>query len=415
MKLNNKIAVLSALIVMLNNAQGFAAGYQTGIYGTSGLGNAYAGGATGIHDASDMFFNPAITANLEKSQLIASVSYLNLKIDPDNAKGNIFGNNIQGNEVKDAGVNVFVPALYFSRPISPDVAFGLAINSPFGLATKYNSNWAGKYKGIESSIATFNFNPSLSYKINSQLSIGAGVSAQYYKAKLTKSVYNPYSGSSALGISEGNDWGYGYNLGAAYQINDQLKLGLGYRSKIDYKLSGKTAVKDWALNSKFNASTSTPESLTFGTAWQLNKTVELAYDIAWTRWSRLKNLTIDNYQNQNLNSEKTTNFNWHDSFLHSVGANFRLTDKWLLRTGAAFEKDATSDCCREVRIPTGDRFWSTVGFNYKINDRFSVDGAYVRQFYQAAKVNLNAPLSGSFQGKYKTSVDVFSFAVKTEF
>lgn len=422
MKINQKLPLLALTILLANSSQSFAAGYSTELYSTSGLGNAYAGSATGIHDASDMFFNPAILSDVTKKEFIASVSYLDLKIDPDHASGNFSsGYAASGNEVSNAGSRSLVPAFYFATPITKEVAFGLSVTAPFGLSTKYNSDWVGRYRALESSVNTLNINPTVSYKINEQLAFGAGLQAQYYQTTLTKAVVNsgdPYNASSDfIGKAKGSDWGYGYNLGATYKLNEKLKFGLGYRSKIDYKITGTTQVVGYGWYSDFNAKTTTPESLTAGASFKLNEAVELAYDVTWTRWSRLKSLTISATQNENLNSGNTTNFNWHNSLLHSVGANFTLNDKWLLRTGAAYEKDAVTNANREPRAPNGDKIWTTIGFNYKIKNGLSVDGTYMHQFVRTGRVDLvdSSTSNNSLGAKYKSRSDTFSIAVRKEF
>lgn len=418
---SSKKIFFSALIFSLTNTgSAFAAGYSTELYSTSGLANSYAGSAAGSHDASDMFFNPAILSGIQKKELIASVSYLDLKVDVDNARGN-FSNTApnSGSDVTNAGTGTFVPAFYFAAPINDEFAFGLAVTTPFGLVTKYDLDWVGRYRAVESVVSTTNFNPSLSYKINNQLSVGAGVVAQYYEATLTNAVVNgadPYNPSSDfIGKAKGSDWGYGYTLGATFKLNEKLKFGLGYRSKIEHKLTGTTQVAGYGWRSDFSARTATPESLTAGVAFKLNKEVELVYDTTWTRWSRLKNLTIDATQNNNLDT--TTHFNWHDSFLHSVGANFTLNNKWLARIGAAYEKDAVTNANREPRAPNGDKIWTSIGFNYKIKNGFSVDGTYLHQIGRTATVGLNdaTTTNNSLSAKYKVRTDVFSVALKKEF
>ena len=413
MKLNHKFFLSTLAILVASNSQSFAAGYSTDSTSTSGLGNAYAGSVTGVHDISDTFYNPSVTAGIEKNQFLASLSYVKLDIDSDDTAGNFSGGgSAGGGDSKNAGSNNFIPAFYLATPINEKTTFNLALTSPFGLATKYDSNWAGRYRAVESSIVTANINPSLSYKLSDKFAVGAGVVAQYYEAKLTKVA--KISGNDFMGRLDGKDWGYGYNLGASYKFNDQLKVGIGYRSKIDYNLSGITKVADLA-SSSFNAKTSTPESLTAGVAYKLNPTVELAYDTTWTRWSRLKALVVNAHQNAALND--TTTFNWHDSFLHSVGANFTVNDKTLIRTGVAYEKDAATDANRGPIVPGGDRVWTTIGFNQKFGNDWAFDGAYSHQFYRGANMNIadSSVKVPSLTAKYKTTVNVFSIALKKDF
>jgi len=234
---------LTLLTSFVSNAK--AGGYSTSLYSTSGLGNAYSGSSTGSHDVSDIFFNPAVTAGKDKSEVIASFSYLRLAIDPDNISSvSAFGKR-DGVESRNVGTQKLIPALYFSSPINDKLAFNLAITSPFGLETKYNKNWPGRFRALNSSISTMNFNPSLAYKITDDLSFGAGLVAQYYTANLTKEVYtSPILPTTGLATVYGSDWGYGYNFGLKYDISKDVKVGLGYRSKIDYKLKGNVNVND---------------------------------------------------------------------------------------------------------------------------------------------------------------------------
>ncbi len=411
-----KLGLIFSAIIAIKSGSASASGYSTDLYSTSGIGNSYAGSVTGIHDASDIFHNPAISANLKKSQFIFSASYLDLRVDPDNASSSFAnGYKVNGLEVKDAGKNAFVPAFYLTKKLNDSLAFGLAITSPFGLATKYNKNWVGRYQTIESSVATINVNPSISYKITDDLSFGAGAQIQYYKSKMSKAFF---TGTSQDGIAKinGNDLGYGYNLGLNYQINDSLKFGLAYKSKIDHKLNGDTTLEGLGtadLYTKFTSKTTTPESVNTGFAYDLSKNINIAYDLKWIRWSRLKSLTVSPYS---LLPASTTYFNMKNSILHSLGANFKTSEKFLVRTGIAYEKDGITDANRGPIIPCGNRIWASIGFNYKIVNDLSLDGAYLHQFNRNNKVKIDATSSSSgLYADYKNTANVFSIAIKKEF
>jgi long-chain fatty acid transport protein len=400
------------LTLMISNAK--AGGYSTSLYSTSGLGNAYSGSTTGSHDVSDIFFNPAVTAGKDKSEVIASFSYLRLAIDPDNISSNSVSGKREGAESRNVGTQKLIPALYFSSPINDKTAFNLAITSPFGLETKYNKNWPGRFRALNSSISTLNINPSVAYKITDDLSFGAGVMAQYYKANLTNEALSPLL-TSGLGTVDGSDWGYGYNFGFKYDVSKDIKVGLGYRSKIDYKLKGTVNFEDDVLASRFKAKTTTPESLSLGVAYNVNADLQIVADSTWTRWSRLKKLDIV-AQNPLLNN--STQFNWNDSFMNSIGANYSLDKNNLLRTGLAYEKEAMNDRNREPRVPSADKYWIATGLNHKFGDGLEIDLAYVHQIYKTSKINMTdygLKGEGTVSGKFKTSVDVVSLALKKQF
>ena len=196
MRLSSKLLSSSvALILASMNAN--AAGYSTNLTSTSALANSYAGSAVGAHDISNMFYNAATISNHDKAQFVFSLSHLDLDIDPDNVS---FNNSSSGNELGDAGEDAQVPAIYFSTPINDVVSFGLAVNSPFGLATKYSESWQGRESSSESNISTININPNISFKINDDLSLGLGLQAQYTKTAFTKVA------AGNLAKTHANDW-----------------------------------------------------------------------------------------------------------------------------------------------------------------------------------------------------------------
>ncbi len=408
MKINKTNIVASTIALVLWGANANAAGYSTMLTSTSGAANSYAGSAAGSHDISDMFQNAATISNFDKGQFVFSLSYLDLRIDPDNVKVN---GSSTGNELEDAGENAFVPALYFSTPINDQFSFGLAVNSPFGLATKYSETWAGKTESYENKIETFNFNPNISFKVNQDLFLAAGLQAQYAKAVFTKIP----GATGALAKTHGSDWGYGYNFGLRYNLNEDIKLGLGYRSKIAHKYYGVTNAPGIG-SSDVPFKTDTPESLTAGVAYQAKDNLELAFDVTWTRWSRLKYISFNHDSNSILDS--TVGFKMGDSFLYSLGLNYDLNQKTKLRFGTAYEKAAVNTY-RNFAIPVSDRIWASTGLRYQLKDDLALDAAYVHQFYKNATVN-TAGATGVAQntniyGQFKTRVDIYSIGLKKDF
>lgn len=417
-KLKFKLKLLSLIYFLFALQNANAGGYSTSLYSSSGLGNAYAGSATGSHDVSDVFFNPSTTAGNSKKEFIASLSYLRLAIDPDNVSAaNILGAKT-GSDTHNAGTQKIIPALYFSSPINNKTAFNFAVTSPFGLETRYKKNWAGRYRAVDSSISTLNFNPSLAYKILPNLSIGAGLVAQYYKTNLSNETVNPSTFSPGQARVDGSAWGYGYNLGLKYDISKKLHAGLGYRSNVNHKIKGDVSFEDNVLKSKHYFKTSTPESLTLGFLYDLNPKLQLVADSTWTRWSRMRSIDIvASNSPQYLNS--STKFNWNNSFLHSLGANYVINSKNLLRTGFAYERDAINIRNREPKVPSSNKYWLTAGLNHKFQDGLELDLSYIHQIYQVAKINIqdqgSKNIEGTLYGKYNTSVDAVSLAIKKQF
>ena len=69
-------------------------------------------------------------------------------------------------ESGDIGIDALVGASYASYQISQDLWVGMAINSPFGLATKPEDiNYAGSVLGRTTKLLTINANPTVAYKL----------------------------------------------------------------------------------------------------------------------------------------------------------------------------------------------------------------------------------------------------------
>ena len=87
-------------------------------------------------------------------------------------------------ESGDAGEDAIVPALY-AMDSHGDWRFGLGVNVPFGLSTKYEDDWIGRFAAIDSDVKSVNVNPALSYRLNQYFSLGAGIQLQHIDARLT--------------------------------------------------------------------------------------------------------------------------------------------------------------------------------------------------------------------------------------
>ena len=246
------------------------------------------------------------------------------------------GSSVSDGGISDAGIDSVVPAFYFATPINKETTFGFAVTSPYGLATKYDKAWAGRYQAIDSAITTVNFNPTISYKIDPKLSVGAGLQAQYMSATLTNMVdYGSALGAAGsddrLAKINGTDWGYGYNFGVNYKFNDKTKFGVGYRSKIDHKLEGRAEVNGLQYGN-FNSSVTTPESV-----WTLVSEMRVSASSSFTN---LVTIIASSVSTTSASPNERTNLGVNNIFLVSLGSAFVL-----LRVDTTFVSETAMDDC----------------------------------------------------------------------
>lgn len=402
---------LAPLLAVPAHGAGFALIEQSG----SGMGNAYAGAAAVAEDASTIYFNPAGMTYIQGKQLVGALHAIRPSAEFDN-KGSLPGTlRTLGTEGGDAGDLAILPNIYYTMELSPAIRLGLGINAPFGLKTDYDDNWIGRYQAIKSELKTVNINPSVAVRVNDQLSLGFGVSAMRIEAELTRAVNRVVNPDSFVRI-KGDDWGFGYNLGAIYQATQDTRFGIAYRSKVDQHLDGDARFTGplAAGNTDVTAQISLPETLSFSAFSRINDKWDLMADVTWTRWSRFSELRI---LRDNGTTLATTPENWDNTMRYSIGANYRVNESLKLRAGLAYDEEAMKDEFRTARIPGNDRTWVALGANWRMSPATTLDVGYAHLFVKDADIddNQTSTFNGRLRGEYDSHVDILSAQITYAF
>jgi long-chain fatty acid transport protein len=393
----NRLATGLALVgsTSLAHAAGFALIEQN----VSGLGNAYAGQAASAQDASTIFFNPAGMTMLPDRQVVVA-GHL---IKPQAEFSGTVSPAIGGGGGGDAGGLALVPNFYYAFRLTPDVHLGVGINAPFGLATEYDANWVGRTQAIKSKLETININPSIAWRVSESLSIGAGLNIQTIKAELTN-----FAGALGTAKVEGDDHGWGFNLGAIWQPAPATRIGLAYRSEVEYTLEGDATFTGNALaNTDVTADTTMPASASLSLFHRLSPQIDLLADMTWTGWSAFDELRILRTNGTLLSN---TPENWDNNMRYSVGVSYHMNDAWSFRSGVAYDETPVSDVFRTARIPDESRLWIALGAQYRISKRGSIDVGYAHLFVDDASINKTEGTAPpiTLSGSYKSSVDILS-------
>jgi len=382
-----------------------AAGFALIEQNASGLGNAYAGAAAVAQDASTVFFNPAGMTQLPDRQLVVA-GHL---IKPRAEFSGTVTPGIGGGDGGDAGGLALVPNAYYAFRLTPDVHLGVGLNAPFGLKTEYDPDWIGRYQAIKSEVKTININPSIAYKVSDSLSLGAGLNIQWVEATLTNR--QPLPAPVPLVTIKGDDYGWGYNLGVLWQATPATRLGLSYRSEVDYTLEGTSSASDpvvGALNGPVTAAVTLPDSASLSLFHKLSPTWDLLADVTWTGWSDFDDLPIRGTVN------KTTIENWEDILRYSLGATWHMSDKLSLRGGVAYDEAPVSDRFRTPRIPDGARTWVAIGGQYRLSRQSVIDFGYAHLFVNDP--GLQSTDNGTtLNGEYSSQVDILSAQLTLNF
>jgi long-chain fatty acid transport protein len=441
------MAGLLSLLSATAHASGFALIEQS----VSSMGTAYANGSAGMDDASTIFFNPASMTRLRGQNASGGLHVVHSRVDVDSkasynsknlaiAGSGLGGVPIQGDKHTNTDLTALVPHGGYSYQHNDQLWFGLSINAPFGLKTKYDDDdWVGRYHAIKSELLTYNFNPTVAFKLNEYASIGGGVSALYADGELTNAVDGGLA--AALGGAPipgwvpgsetydseakltGNDWGYGFNMGVMLQPSENTRLGMSYRSHINLNIEGDVRVNGPVVNANENAKLdlTLPKSVSISAYQAINKKIALLADVTWTGWSDVDELKVDIASG----SKSVTPLNWDDAVRVAIGASYRHSDTWLYRAGLAYdETPVPSEKLRTPRVPDEDRIWLTLGVNYRYSKQLTVDIGYAHLFVDDPEIKNGADahdptlpfpagLTGfhSLNGNYDAKVDILSAQV----
>jgi long-chain fatty acid transport protein len=415
----NKIILTHSIAVALAALSGTAAasGFALIEQSASGLGNAYAGGAASAEDASTVFFNPAGMSRIPGKQIAVALHAIDLSAKfTDTGSTSATGRPL-GTSGVNAGNLAFVPNGYFTMEMNPQTRFGLGVNAPFGLKTDYPAGWMGRFQAMKSSIETVNVNPSLSYQMSDTVSVGMGLNYQKINAELTsaRSFGGAGEGSTTL---TGSDDAWGYNFGMLISTPAGGRIGLAYRSSINYVLSGTVVVLSpagaVALNTPITAALKTPDTISLSYFQALDDKWDVMADISRTGWSSFNELRI--IQVSNGSTLQLTPENWSNTWRYSVGATHHYNEKWLARVGIAYDQAGVSDADRTARIPDNNRTWLALGGQYKPDSQSAIDFGYAHLFVKDSTISNNTGAAGTpstatvgnLVGNYNNSVDILS-------
>lgn len=437
MKKNVLALLVASALPFVCSKQAQAAAFALAEQGVSGLGNAYAGAAASAEDASTVWWNPAGMSRLPSGKhllfgghaIVPSTKFNNGASVPAALQTTNNGNG------GDAGDPIFLPNVFYVMDFGPQWNFGVGVNVPFGLATKYGSDWVGRFQGINSEVQTVNINPSVSYKFSPGASIGGGINYQVGKIDLETAVNISAAAGGALGPNvegrnktsvDGDAWGF--NVGALFDLGPATRLGVHYRSSLSYKFDGDTsfsgvpaplAANPALQGSNVKLDLKTPATLSFSAVHKLNAQWDLLADATWTEWSKISQLplvrTSGALSGQNLD---TLTFNFDDVWRISLGANYRMSGQWTLRAGVAYDQSPVPNAeTRSVRLPDNDRYWLALGGTYQMSKAGRLDLGYAFVNFKDADINNDqrAVGRGLVNGTYKANVNVLSVSYQHTF
>jgi long-chain fatty acid transport protein len=218
----------------LLSAQGFAVNEL----GTCAMGRAGVAAAAPCNDGSGIWANPAALAGQAGTRLSASGTL----IHPSGG----FTDDLFAEKTDMPGQNYVVPSVYLAHQTGK-LGFGIGLFAPYGLGTKWPLDFIGRFDSYNTQLRSIYVQPTIGYKVNNWLSLGLGVAYIHSTVELHQRVdlslqplpANPFlpAGTtfSSIGIPNFTDFadatlkangnGIAFNGGILVKVNDRLTLG----------------------------------------------------------------------------------------------------------------------------------------------------------------------------------------------
>lgn len=351
--------LLGVMCILLGTQTAFGAGFA--LYEGSARGNAMGGAMIGRgEDASALYYNPAGITDLPGLQMMGGMTAIIPSTTVKTAVGTA------AERSTDSETNVWLaPHFYTTYQINNHIWAGLAVFSPFGLGTEFDSKWSGKYNNYRAVIETVTINPNLAVKLSDKLSLAFGVEAMYMGLDLRQGV------STTLDQKlTGSSWGYGFNFGARYKIFDWLAAGVTYRSRVTQNLNGDAKYFLASSGTEVSAAATTvkgnielPDSCSFGLTFYPTEKFSFELSGVWTGWSSYDQLQVTYANGRSVTLPK----HWRDTIRFQFGAEYKLTN-WLdLRAGYTYDEEPSPEEWVDYLVPANDRhlFSFGPGFRYR--------------------------------------------------
>ena len=476
MKTNSRTIRVATLVVAilgtLAASQASASGFQLRENSAKALGRAGAGSAV-AKDAAVVSNNPAAMTQFDKLTVQTDLTVIDLNAKfhgsactPVSATVCV---PIGGGNGGDPGKPTLVPAMAVVLPLSGNLeglTLGASINAPFGLATKYDPTWVGRYNATTSDVKAPALTLSAALKVNPVLSIGMGLIYQRAEVTLANgidfgrllasagvpggTIGNPVTDGSVS--IKGADNGIGWVAGIHLTPNEKFSAGYSHRSEISHTING---TADFTVPSAFAgaqpgflavaaayaqlpandprralvpqlmvlgngfkdtggmAKLTTPTIDTLSLQYNPSDALRLYGDIQRTGWTSLQSVVID-FANP-YQPDSAEPFGWNDTMFYSLGMEYDMGEAFTVRAGVAKDQSPTNNADRTPRLPDNDRMLYSVGFSWHASEHISIDAAYQKITIKKPSVNIMSSSGSLLTGTFSGDANLYSIGASYKF
>ncbi|MBD2769248.1 outer membrane protein transport protein [Hymenobacter sp. BT664] len=410
--------------VLMGASSASAGGFQVYLPSQQSIGMGGVGVGLSMEQAAQ-FLNPGAMAMLRQNgvQVGVSATFARLAFQPTTG----------GEQRKLQNTTVTPFNVYASfGPKEGKFRAGIAVYTPYGSSLKYENGWEGRFSLKEIALRAVYLQPTVSYAITDQLSVGAGLMILASgSVNLQRAVALP-SAEGSIELDGKTKAGFGVNAGIFFKPSTKLSLGISYRSKIDAKVEGGDvtivnsipALQGRFVGNKFSATLPLPATVNIGIGLMPTDKLTIGADVNFTQWSAYRSLRFDFSKDGapaqvGLDTFSESKRSYDDGLTFRLGGQYQLNDKLALRVGGAYDISPVKDGYVTPETPDNDRIIGTAGVGYNITENFGVDASFMFQAIlkrtQTEADLLDNGTTDRVAGTYRTNISIPGVGLRYSF
>jgi long-chain fatty acid transport protein len=383
-----RMMMTSILALGLGSGSAFAGGFQVPEMGIKamGMGNAYTAVAD---DPSALWFNPAGISFQHGTAATLGATMVFPKIDFTTTGGTPYAMS------RDA---VTIPHAYLMhRGEGSRFAYGIGVNSPFGLNVKWPTTAPFASSAQYGQLKAITVNPNLAYRVTDHLAVAVGVDyVDMYRVD--------FNGTALPQTFHGDGWGA--NVAAMYH-SDHFNAGISYRSSVKINAKGTSTLVAASATSANTINVTEPDMLNIGVAMHPDADWTVSADADWVNWKRFDRLAFAYSPPLPVyGSAITVPENWKATWAYRLGAEWRYSPSMRLRFGYSYDPTPINSPDFTPLLPGNDRQGLHLGYGLDLSRHATLDLAYMYMWLKTRNQTQSTGTNASRNGTYKATLQL---------
>lgn len=371
MNLKNKVLALGILCALglpqVAGAEGFAINEWSAEGVAMGGARMFAEG-----DAANVAYNPASITKVDGEAFKVSATYISPHGEYD-----LYG---ADGKIDESGKNRvhfgFAPGTYYVKKLNDKDWFGIGAFSRFAMVSEFERGSDVSTNAFLSRLNGVSVTPTFAHKFDNKWSAAVGAEINYVGLTMEK---NAMPGPSVPTHTKGESYALGWNAAANYAFDDKNEIGVVYRSRIKHSMeadfsayniiAGSTNIGN--RNGDAYGEVTLPDSWHIGYNHKFNDKTRVELNAVRTNWSTYDalNINVSGTGLPNFDKVHASPKNWEDGWRYAIGVEHKLSDKYTLLAGFAYDESSIPYDGGDFMVPTGNRKTYSIGARYNDKDQ----------------------------------------------